>query len=354
MRSEPGAARVQGFVLALTLWLLAGIAVVVAVLAHWSLQQVREAAASKARLEARAAMIGTRDTLLYVLATTGKTRAGLPMQRPPDEALAARRLDDMGGLSVEPFGSELRLDGTVYAGLEGIAFAVQDESGLFSVSWPSDRRLDAFLMAHGIDPQQIPVLRDQLLDYIDRDDLTRLHGAEADDYRRAGLPPPANRRLLQPQELARVPAWRALPDEQLQRLIAQSTATYSGAFNLNTAPRELLPMFIHGCPETCDTLIALRERVPFRSGPELELRVGVRLPGDSAVDYRFAPSDDLRLTLWSETGAAWRIHVRLTPLANQRAPWIISSAYTVPRPAAHEPPRPTGSPLFADAPPDRR
>lgn len=354
MRSEPAAARGRGFVLALTLWLLAGIAVVAAVLAHWSLQQVREAAASRAKVETRAAMISTRDTLLYLLATTGKTRAGLPMQRPPDEALAARRLDDMGGLSAEPFGSELRFDSTVYAGLDGIVFAIQDESGLFSVSWPSDRHLDAFLIAHGVDPQAIAALRDQLLDYIDRDSLTRLHGAEADDYRRAGLPPPANRRLLHPHELERVLAWRELPDEQLQRLIAQSTASYSGAFNLNTAPRELLPMFIHGCPETCDSLVAQRERTPFRSGPELELRVGVRLPGDSAVDYRFAPSDDLRLTLWGEAGAAWRIHVRLTPLANQRAPWIVSSAYRVPRPAAHEPPRPTGSPLFADPPSSRR
>lgn len=345
--------RDRGFVLAITLWLLAGIAVVVAGLAHWSLQQVREASASREKLQARMAMIGSRDTLLYIMATTGKTRAGVPMQRPPEELLAARRLDDMGGLVRDPYGGELALDGSVYQGLDGIRFAVQDEAGLFSMSWPDGLRLDAFLHSQGIDPQQIPVLRDQLLDYIDRDNLNRLHGAEADDYRRAGLPPPPNRRMLQPQELGRVMAWRELPEDRQQALMDRVTTVYAGALNLNAVPRDLLPQIIHGCPETCDTLMAMRALTPFQHGRDVELRVGVRLPGDPDIDYRFGPSDTLRLTFWSEAGAAWRIHVRLTPLANQRAPWIISSAYTVPRPAAHESPRSTGSPLFADPTPDR-
>ena len=57
----------------------------------------------------------------------------------------------------------------------------------------------------------------------------------------------------------------------------------------------LLPTLLNGCPRTCDTLMAQRRDRPFRSAVELQALLGVQLPGDDMVEYRFAPSDTLRL-----------------------------------------------------------
>lgn len=336
--------------LAVTLWLLAGITVVVGMVTLWSLDAVRDAAADRQRVEEQLAMLGTRDVLLYLAATRDLTRAGLSTQPLSDAERATRLLEEFGAFRRDPVGGELRLDGQAYAGLDGVSFALQDESGLTSLSWPQGITLDRFLVGQGIPREQIPNLRDPLLDYIDFDDLRQLHGAEAREYEQQSLPPPPNRRLLLPLELGRIIGWRELPESQRAALAEVSTTFYSGPLNLNTAPAALLPGWLTGCPQTCEALVARREQLPFSNSHEIETLFGVRLPGDSMVDYRYVPADILRLTLWGTTGAAWRIHVRLTPLADQSAPWLILAAYTVQRPPLHAPAQPTASTLLADPP----
>ncbi len=347
-------ARTPGFVLAAVLWLLAGIAVVAALLTAWSLDQVRQAQAASARVQARQSMISTRDSLLYLLATTPRTLAGLPTRRLAADQVAARRLDEFGALDRSPQGSELRTDGSVYLGWQGLRFSLQDESGLLSWYWPSNAVVDGLLARYGAAPEQVPALRDTFLDYIDTDSLRRLHGAEVDEYERLKRPPPPNRRLLHSAELATLPGWEGLDAESLAELIEDSTTYTSGGVNPNTAPASLLARLLPGCPSTCEALLAARAQQPFSSGPELQARLGIRLPGDEVLDYRFGPSDSLRLTLWAAEGAAWRIHVRLTPLADRSAPWLISAAYALPRPARNDPPKPTGSSVLGDPAPGRR
>lgn len=345
--------RVAGFVLAVTLWILAGIAIVVGLVTIWSVEAVRDAAGDRQRVDDQIAMLGTRDALLYLAATRDMTLAGLPTRPLGDAERATRLLEEFGAFRRDPIGGELRLDGQAYAGLDGTTFALQDEAGLFSLPWPQGAALDQFLAAQGIAREQIPNLRDPLLDYIDLDNLRQLHGAEAGEYKKRSLPPPPNRRLLLPLELGRIIGWRELPEAQREALAELSTTFYAGAFNLNTAPAALLPGWLSGCPQACEALVARREIRPFNTSTEIETLLGVRLSGDSMMEYRYAPSDTLRLTLWGRTGTAWRIHVRLTALADQSAPWSVLAAYPVPRPPLHAPPQPTGSALFADTPPDR-
>jgi hypothetical protein len=350
-RSPPPQA--AGFVLAVTLWLLAGIAIVVGLITLWSLEEVRDAARDRERVEAQLELLGTRDTLLYLASTRDITTAGLPVEALSEDERATRVLEEFGAFDRSPRGGELQLDGVPYLGLGGSSFLMQDESGLYSLVWPGDAGLDRFLGTRGIDSKKIPGLRDPLLDYIDLDDLTHLHGAEKREYEREDLPPPPNRRLLLPQEVGRVMGWRDLPRSQRDQIVELTTTYYAGAINLNTMPAELLPGWLQGCPETCDTFLAQRALRPFRSSIEVETLMGIRLPGDGAVDYRYAPSDVLRLTLWGRTGAALRIHVQLTPLADQTGPWSILAAYPVPRPALNATPKPTSSAFFADPPTDR-
>lgn len=353
-RAYPRAPRpAPGFVLAVTLWILAGIAIAVGLMTLWSLQQVEQARVGHERLEDELAANGTRDTLLYFASTRELTLAGLPVDVISDETRALRRLDEMGSLVREPIGGELRLDGTVYRGLRDTRFAIQDESGLFGIVMPQDLALDRFLVSQGADPEQVPRLRDALLDYIDSDELTRLNGAERREYESVQRPAPPNRRLLTPGEIGRVLGWDQLEPALLAELPERITPFYAGAVNLNTAPPALLPHWISGCPETCDRLVAARKEQPFRSGYDVQTRLGIALPGDAGVDYRFLADETLRLTWWGRAGAAWRMHVRLTPLADKRGPWSILAAYPVLRPPINESAEATGSVLLADPAPDR-
>lgn len=342
--------RDRGFVLAMTLWFLAGIAVVVGLVTLWSLERVRDATEDREQTEDEIAMISTRDTFVYLAATRVQTLAGLPIEPLADDDRAARVLMEFGDMDLSPRGDELRLDGRTYQGSGYVAFALQDEAGLFPLGWPDDLQLDLFLATHGVPREQRAALRDALLDYVDLDDLRRLHGAESREYERLGMPVPPNRRLLLPHEIGRVVGWSSLPPSLRERMQEVSTTFQIGAVNLNTMPAELLPGWLPGCPETCEAFLARREVQPFHSSADVRTILGVSLPGEDGFDYRYGASGTVRLTLWGRTGMAHRIHVELTPLADQRAPWRVLAAYPVSRPHSHAAPQPTHSPLFTDSP----
>ncbi|HEX5693789.1 MAG TPA: hypothetical protein VFY00_04120 [Arenimonas sp.] len=337
-----------GFVLALVLWLLAAIAIVAGLLTLWALDQVTDAQSDRLGTEQRLAMLGTRDTLIYLAATRDKTVAGLPVEALNEEQRALLSLEEFGAFSRDAIGGELPLDGSVHEGLQGIRFAVQDEAGLLSVAWPSAAYLDRLLAAWQVDEGEAPRLRDALLDYIDHDDLRHLNGAEDRDYERADRSPPPNRRLLAPVELERVLGWDERSGLGHDVASEQATTYYAGPLNLNTAPPGILSLVIPGCPATCEILLESRRETPLRSSSEVQALLGVVLPGDPLTDYRYAPSDELRLTLWGDSGAAWRIHIRLTPMANGQAPWVFLAAYQVTRPETDDPPRTIDHALFAD------
>jgi hypothetical protein len=348
---RPGT-RTRGFVLALTLWMLAAIAIAVGLATLWALDAVRNATAERERVEGELAMASTRDTLLYLAATRQWTLAGLATGLMPEDQHALRTLDDLGGQNNDPVGGELRVDGRAYAGLDGTSFSIQDEAGLFVLASPSPTSLDRFLAFAGAPGDEIANLRDAFLDYTDADDLRRLNGAEAREYEHASRPPPPNRRLLLPVEADRILGWDHLPQAMREKLPELTTTFYSGAVNLNTMPEALLPAWIPGCPENCKRLVERRERQPFRFGSEVELMLGLRLPGDASLDYRFMPADTLRFTFWSRSGSAWRIHVRFTPLADRVGPWSVLAVHPTSRPGNDAPAQATGSDLFADAPAD--
>ncbi|GAB3729547.1 hypothetical protein GCM10028794_04050 [Silanimonas algicola] len=351
-RSE-AQAREQGFILAMVLWMLVAIAVGVGFLMLWTRERVAEATLDRAEVEDRIAALSTRETLLYLAATVPITQAGQPLTPMPEGELAARRLDDFGGFDKRPRGGELRLDGRAYRGLGGITFAIQDESGLVPVAFPETSPVPRLLAAAGAPARDVPGLVDRLVDYTDPDDLKRLNGAESRDYERAGRPAPPGRPLLSPRELPRVLGWEALPPEVMARAQDWSTSAYAGALNLNTAPLPLLEAFVDRCGTVCRARLARRDEALFFSGRQFEEETSARLLGDRDTDFRNAPSDAWRLAFWGASGRAWRIHVRLTPLADQAAPWTVDAVYRAPRPDADDAPPTIPSPLFADAPLDR-
>lgn len=356
MNSVSDARRASGFVLAVTLWMLAGIAIAVGALTLWAMAELADATGARERTEDALAMASTRETVLYLLATRDLTFAGLPVESLDEEARALRLVSEMAGMTREPRGGELALDGTRYRGIGETGFAIQDEAGLFSIAWPVDGGLDVFLDERGVSSRDVPALRDALLDYVDVDDLRRLNGAESREYERAGLPVPPNRRLLLPHEVFDVMGWDALREGGDHRVSAEElTTAYLGPANLNTAPPSLLPYWLPDCPRICDEFLRRRERKPWESGQEVEAILGIQLRGDETTDYRTVAGEDYRLTVWGRSGVPQRIHVRLTPTQGGAGPWSVLATYPISR-RGDEPIQDTGSDLFADLPggPTRR
>ena len=340
----------QGFVLVVVLWLLVAMAVAAGLILLWSRERVADAQSQRDVVSARIATVSTRDTLLFLAATVPTTRAGLPLAPLPPSELAKRRLDDFGGFDRSPRGGELPLDGTPLEGLDGSRVALQDEAGLVGIGFPVNSPVTPLLQAAGVPRDRHAVLVASLMDYVDPDALRRLSGAEAQQYERAGRPPPPDRPLLIPGELSQVLGWDGLSAAQRRQVAEWGTAVYTGALNLNTAPPPLLEALVAGCGRACRRRLDDRVSRPFADAREFERETGARLPGDRDVDFRTAPSESLRFTLWGASGSAWRIHVRLTPLADQAAPWSVEAAYRVPRPVTDAVPRPIQSPLFAEPP----
>lgn len=338
----------RGFVLAITLWLLAGIAIAVALMMLWARDQLLRAQEMRERVEDQIAMQETRDVFLYLGATREVTLAGLSLDPIPDDLRAIRRLSDFGVGVYEPMGSELRLDDSAYQGVRGTTFSIQDEAGLFPMVLPGAVPLDNFLRSQGVEEGVIPALRDALLDYIDEDDLKRLNGAESAEYVRQHIDGPAGRRLLTPPELRKVLGWNRLPPEKLARIQNSITPYYSGPTNLNTAPESLLPAWLDGCPEVCAHMVERRTRLPFRNSSEVQGVLVARLSGDGFIDYRYVAGDTFRLTLSGRAGPVQRFHVVFTPLADNKAPWSVLASYSANQLKNNDIAQKTGSILFAD------
>lgn len=84
-----------------------------------------------------------------------------------------------------------QLDGTSYQFAFGdatISIAIRDETGKIDLNTASDDLLRSLLKSVGISDDAAGGLFDKIADWRDEDDLRRLSGAEADDYRERGYP----------------------------------------------------------------------------------------------------------------------------------------------------------------------
>lgn len=205
----------------------------------------------------------------------------------------------------EPIVATLRLDDTPYLygsrGPDGRRYVVriQDDAGLFNFRFSSELLVARYLEQLGIDEEQARQMAGALADYIDPDDFTRLNGAEKDEYLRQGRPPPKNRRLDEPSELAHVLYW----DEVMQSPIGATIAANMSAGldgdmrNVNSAGREVLAAW-YGLDETAvDQVMEARAAQPLRSTYDIERLTGV--PVLNRVEYIDAfPSRRLRVSIY--------------------------------------------------------
>ncbi len=346
----------HGFVLVAVLVALVVLTLLATAIATTSERAIREARENDAAFEAEVAMTSTRDTVLFMLNSQRQTYGGLTIDRQvawsAGQVTASRSADgdDSGIPPLLPIGNEIRLDGTAYKGLDDVRFALQDDGGLFSPNWTFNLYRPGFFKLLDVPPEKWAELEAKRLDYQDPDQLHRLGGAEAEDYRREKLPPPTNRPLATPFEARRMMGWNQalapLDDPALGSLITVSRNTM---INVNTASQQVLQT-VPGVDEaTAERIVAMRQTLPFMLG--WQFRDTFRLPLDDLAPVGMLAIGSGTLQLWHNAAGPIRsLHWTLTPTDEGGRPWRLDYTTVLPRdPAFNQTPaRSIPSPLFAE------
>ncbi|MEO8303871.1 MAG: hypothetical protein ABI724_07100 [Betaproteobacteria bacterium] len=203
-----------------------------------------------------------------------------------------------------------------------------DEAGRIDINLAADPLLKGLLQnVGGLDPESAEQVLEAILDWRDPDDLRRPNGAEAPEYRAAGLKyVPTNGRFETAGELQRVLG--VTPG--LMAKIADSLTTYSRqrGFNPATATRNVLLAVPGITPEQVDAYIndrreAIANRLPipplpaaqgFATSPSPAWRIHAEAVAPDGVTFArdavLRPQGDLRqpmiVLLWQEGVAAPR------------------------------------------------
>jgi type II secretory pathway component PulK len=312
----------RGFVLPITVMLLALVSFGVALMAQRSDQLRALVAAARQEQQAAQALQDALAQLVYA------------------SSVLHRRGGRMG---------EIEIDGRFYRLPNGTLVRVQDGAGLFNLRRAPQPELLRLLQAVGIDERQADRLTDTLLDYVDADSLERLNGAEARDYAAAGRAPPRNARLLTPSELLRVADWHLLEPMQRRRVLEQVYIGPTRVLNRHTATSAVIAATSGADPAFAADLVAQREAgQPLRIESLPDIATGSFL---TAGRYSTMPSATLVVT-FCHPAVAWCEHLSISTISTDpRSPWHIAHQLRLPR---SEPlPDAAAVALLPDQPPDR-
>jgi len=291
----------RGYVLILTLWLLAIITIGASYFAEKIGHALAQAEQAQTASQALIEIFNTRAEVFYRLGVSGFSASGLGASQ----------------------ASAIALDNSPYRGDGQSILRLQDNRGLININYPDLGLVRGLLGMLGVPVDQHESLLDKLQDYTDTDDLHRLNGAEADEYARRGLLPPANDFLRNPFQLRGILGWRDTPQLwQNQRLPSLISTNLSLGINPNTAPAELLAILPGGSTALAEAVIQRRRQQAFLS--VAELAPFSDQPALLSVDQLiFFPASGFRLTL-QHPGLPWAYlyNVTLTPAADA-APWRV-------------------------------
>lgn len=201
-------------------------------------------------------------------------------------------------------GNSMRLDGVWYAvaGSRGAYLSVQDESGLFNLNSSDEQGLAALLATAGADNGAN--LSAALMDYTDGDDLTRDRGAEAAEYGRAGLAPPADRPLSSRWQAMEVLGWR---DRRIERGPIWDWLAVGPAdtgLNINTAPPSVLEAVL-GDRRRAQTIMTQRDASPLTDIAQVQALTGGTARANGVI-FVVAPARAFRVQ--AVFGSRARLH----------------------------------------------
>lgn len=345
----------DGYILLATLAILLVMTLLASMIAVTTERALEDQHRADDELQATLDAASTQATVFYLLTTQRQTFAGLTVDDrivlSADEAHDQK--DFSTPISLMPTGNEIRLDGSVYAGIGDIRFALQDDRGRTSVNWQQPRFLLRFLAELGVPANEVAPLLAKLKDYQDADDLYRLNGAEAAAYRKAELDGPANRTLATPLELRRVLGWReALAGWSDSQILEAISIARNPQINVNTASLPVLRM-IPGLEEAAaKRAMSRRQQRAFTSVYEFLQYTGLFMDDDEQSLISLYPGGTGTLNLWSaKFGALRHVHWALTPIDDGGSPWRSQYAVVLPLPETSDaaPAQTSGAKIFDDA-----
>lgn len=275
-----------GFVLPLLL--------VVVALLGLSLMSVADALAqSRLRLERQIA-----QSRLEVSGATAEARLGFLLLTEPLGQRGIRvggdRLDASGMLAPPPSAlrsaagrqvQELIFDGRLYrldlSKRYSVELRVQDEAGLLNLNSGDEAAVGRLLERAGMPGGRARSLAASLADFVDGDDLRRLHGAERATYRRAGMEGPRNLLLRNPRTASGAYGWEKTVSARQARAIFDATTALpaSQALNVNTAPVEVLEAVLGVDGRGAERIAEERENRALQSLDDATSVTGIPLAG---------------------------------------------------------------------------
>ena len=288
--------RARGMVLVVLLRFLAAAAVFAAVMA------------GEARLNARAAHHNLLAAARWgdTLDALHRAEMELMLTRMP-KPVESRRSSDVERNRFFRFdGRPLK---SVHPLPEGVEVRVWDHAGKINLNNLSRTRFKVLLEARGLDEDRVSELLDAWQDWIDRDDLKRLNGAEKEYYERLDPPyAPRNAKLETVEELLLIKGFgELLKDVDLQAVFTVY-GNHTGV-NPNLANADTLRLLPGGEPKVVEAL--LKERV------EKDLK------GRAEINQLIDPRTAQRLLPWLKfaPGNVYTIAVGVPVEGEERAAW---------------------------------
>jgi hypothetical protein len=325
------AARAHGFILPLTLWMIALTGLLAAALNVWVASAVANAESLARRIELQLAQSNLRNELVYLLGTRPTSFRGLEVGKNITFADGANFNAILAGPSDS--GRYIKFDGRSYTSesTPDLVIAVQDGTGLINLNIATSVNLRRVLTSFDLPEAQVNRLIDTLLDYIDDDDFTRLAGAERTQYARLGLPAPANGLLMTPAEAQRVMGWDQLGSLwEADMASPLFTTCQSAGFNPNNAPPQALVSSVRGMTrEKAEQVLAARSKRPFRNTAEFGAAADLLIT-DEPFFYTFIPGPCVVVDLVDKRSRQHaRFALTLEPVSMTR-PWRVDYATTIP------------------------
>jgi general secretion pathway protein K len=281
-------------------------------------REIDGAVRAKRLLENNLDQKSTEQTLLYLVATHRYTRAGLSLVEEDESNYIIDR-----DIYTKPVGDEMRLDGTPYIGFGSTVYYIRDLSGAFPLNSMDATHLENLLAAWEADIAKRRELVDSLLDYIDVDQIERLHGAEGQTNNVA----PKNYLLRTVPEIRRVRGWASWldshPDFDPEALFSVS---WEASINVNALPEEHFRYLFSLTDAELEGTLEQRERFAFQSVDDIKKSSG-KEPIMGELYFRFFPSNRLRFTIMSpDSKYSSTMAITFTPFGLKK-PWHVEYQY---------------------------
>lgn len=297
--------REQGVVLVSVLWILVAMTMAASVFSLWVDRSRKQAIELIAIAEYEHTSRSIEAAIIYTRATSVGGPDGVPW--PVDEQAAdTPKFDNIEDFlsgaaprsSSESAAGYMRMNGNVL-GVGNSRLMVRDRGGLIGLLELSDRKIYGRLAALNVKAKDSGErLHDTLTDYMDDDQLHRLHGAEVSDYQRLGRAPPSDGVLRSPLQLRDVLSWDvALAGKDDAWILDTFRVDGGGFINANTASKGALELVLPSV-EAAEAVIKRRKVGAFRSAVE----VGALLGEGDELYANIEPSDGLRIWRWRQGG----------------------------------------------------